>query len=101
MKNTTIRIRETSRDILRDLAAREGLPMQTILDRAIEIYRRQTFLTEVNKAYAALRDDTDSWAEVEKERAAFDSTLNDGLDPDEMWTEDGEIVGIDRKENTV
>lgn len=88
MKNTTIRIKESSRDILRDLAEQEGLPMQTILERAIESYRRQIFLTELNNAYATLHDDRKSWTEVEQERAAFDSTLEDGLGSDEMWTED-------------
>jgi len=74
--------------------------MQTNLERAIEIYRRQTFLTEVNKAYAALRDDPENWAEDEVERTAFDPALNEGLESDEMWTEDGEAIEKDCKENT-
>jgi hypothetical protein len=66
--------------------------MQAILDKAIEAYRRQFFLTEVNKAYAALRQEPDVWSQVEKERAEWDATLADGLEPDEQWTASGKVI---------
>jgi hypothetical protein len=61
--------------------------MQTVLERAIENYRRETFLDACDVAYAALRQDRDAWAEYQKELTAWDVALMDGLDPNEVWTE--------------
>lgn len=92
MSSATVRISNEVRDILRELAAKEGEPMQAILEKAIEQYRRQRFLEEVNAAYAALRQDQKIWAEIQKEREGWDVTLADGLDPNEEWTQDGEAT---------
>ena len=40
---------------------------------------RETFLEQVNAAYAKLRADAKHWQAVESERAAWDVTLTDGL----------------------
>ena len=90
MNTATVRISDRSRNILRELATNEGASMQIVLERAIETYRRKHFLEEVNRAYAEVHKDKKAWSEVEKERGALDSTLNDGLTPDEDWNEDGE-----------
>ena len=74
MNTLTVRISATSRNILRNLAAKEGVSMQAILDKAVESYRRQLFLQEVNKAYAVIRQDDKAWSEIEKEHAAWDTT---------------------------
>ena len=66
--------------------------MQAILEKAIEVYRRQRFLEAVNTAYAALRQDQSAWAAVERERAEWDVTLEDGLGPNEAWPDDGAPV---------
>lgn len=87
MPTATVRINDKSRNILRELAAREGKSMQEILEKAIETYRRQRFLEEVNAAYAALRQDPEAWATVQKERADWEVTLGDGLEPSEKWTQ--------------
>lgn len=92
MPSKTIRISDTSRNILRELATREGESMQTILEKAIEDYRRRRFLEEVNKAYTTLRQNHEAWEEVEKERAEWDITLRDGLESGEEWTEDGKAI---------
>jgi len=89
MNTLTIRISDTSRNILRELAAQKGASMQTLLDKAIEAYRRQLFLEEINQAYAALREDPKTWSQIEKERAAWDTTLNDGLDNSEKTASNG------------
>lgn len=80
MSGTTVRIAETTRDKLRDIAAREKKPMHVILDRAIEDYRRKCFLEEANRAYAALRQDASAWQAEQEERKAWDTTLGDGLE---------------------
>lgn len=53
--------------------------MQAVLEAALEHYRRQQLLAATNAAYAALRADPAQWAELERERAAWDQTIADGL----------------------
>lgn len=79
MRHTTVRVSTATRDLLRRLADRERAPMQAVLERAIEEYRRRHFLEEVNRAYASLRSDERAWADLVDERGAWDVTLGDGL----------------------
>jgi predicted transcriptional regulator len=79
MPSATVRISEAAHEALREISARTGESMQTILDRAIEEYRRRRFLEEANAAYAALREKPDEWKEEVEEREAWDRTLSDGL----------------------
>lgn len=66
--------------VLRDLAEREGKSMQTVLDDAIERYRRDKFLADVNAAYARLRADPRAWKEELDERLVVEGTLMDGIE---------------------
>jgi hypothetical protein len=79
MGHTTVRINETTRDTLRELARAEGRPMQAVLEQAVETLRRQRFLEAVNSAYGSLRGDAKAWAGIERDRRDWDSTLLDGL----------------------
>lgn len=76
---TTIRVANSTRDSLHDLARQAGLPMQEVVAQAIELYRRKLLLAEANAGYAALRESPAAWREVQEERAAWDATLADGL----------------------
>lgn len=80
MASTTVRISEAASRTLRELASRASKPMQRILDEAIEAYRRQCFLRDANKAYAALRSDPTAWEAEQEERGEWDATLADGLE---------------------
>ncbi len=80
MSSSTVRISSLARDDLRDLATRTGKPMQAVVEAAIELYRRQLFLSEVNAGYASLRQDPQAWSEIAEERSEWDATLADGLD---------------------
>lgn len=84
MSSATIRISESSRKALKQLAARQGETMQAVLERSIELYRRHRLLEETNQAYAALRQDRKRWAALETERKQWDSTLQDGLDTEKV-----------------
>lgn len=77
---STIRIPARAQATLRQLAAESNRPMQDIADEAIEAYRRQQILERTNAAYATMCVDPDVWAEELAERAAWDVTLNDGMD---------------------
>lgn len=82
MAGATVRVTEETRETLRELASRTGEPMQAILQRAVEDYRRRWFFDELNRAFAALRADPQAWAEELAEREAWDATIADGLDPE-------------------
>ena len=77
---TTIRVSTRTRDLLQELAQRSGGSMQSVLEQALEQYRRQKLLEAANDAYAELRTDAAAWAELEDERSEWDSTLADGLE---------------------
>ncbi|MEO7908696.1 MAG: toxin-antitoxin system protein [Roseiflexaceae bacterium] len=77
---TTIRVAMQTRDLLQALAQRSGVSMQSVLEDALEHYRRQQLLDAMNAAYAALHTDADAWAAVEDERRMWDHTLADGLE---------------------
>ena len=78
-ENPNIRITPRSKAVLRTLAKQQGKPMQAVLDEAIDHYRRDKFLDEVNTAYATLRSDPKRWNAELAERALWDKTLADGL----------------------
>jgi hypothetical protein len=78
MSGTTVRVRSETRDLLRELAHETGEPIQDVLAKAVETYRRQRILAATNAAYAALRADPARWQEEQRERAAWEGTLADG-----------------------
>ena len=67
-------------DVLRKLAAATGEPLERILERAVESYRREQFYAEFDAAYARLQADPVAWEEELAERALWEVTLADGLD---------------------
>jgi hypothetical protein len=69
----TVRVGRRHRDLLKRTAEEMGVPMQTVLQDAIETYRRQVILRAANNAYAATRQDR-------TERDLWDATLVDGLE---------------------
>ena len=79
MPHTTVRITQNTRSVLKDLSREERTPMQAVLEKAVEEYRRKRFLEGINNAYRALRADEPAWAEMERERAVWDQTVADGL----------------------
>lgn len=53
--------------------------MQSVLDEAIEQYRRDMFFRELNESYVRLQADLEGWKEELAERQEWDGTLLDGL----------------------
>lgn len=82
--STTVRISQASLHVLREIAAQAGEPMQAVLDRAIEAYRRQCLLQKANEAYAALKEDPAAWQKEMAERKVWDATLADGQKGDDQ-----------------
>ena len=96
--STTIRISKESKKVLEELSKQSGEPMMHVLDKAIDIFQRRMFLEEVNRAYGRLREDAEASKKFDAEMAEWDSTLADGLDEKERWTEKDRIAGNRKRE---
>lgn len=79
MPDLTISLSETAHKTLIKLAETSGETMQTVLDKAIENYRRYIFLIQANQAFAALRENEELWQEELAERSLWDQTVADGV----------------------
>jgi len=77
---SNVRISEETHAAIRSLADLDGQPMQTILDKAVDLYRRNRFWEEVEVAASDLRQDQAAWDEERAERQAWEATLADGLE---------------------
>ncbi len=76
-RTSTVTISNTSYQTLAEISALSGKPIETVLEQAIEQYRRQQFLAAANQAYLALRDRPEAWQEELEEREAWDITESD------------------------
>jgi len=80
MATTTIRISQQTRNALRQLAEESGLSIQTVIDQALKMYRREHFFASLDAAYDRLWNDPVARAEELAERALLEGTLADDLD---------------------
>jgi predicted DNA-binding protein len=78
-ESPNIRISSHSKATLREMAKREGKPMQAVLDEAIEQYRRDRFFRELNESFVRLQSDPEAWKRELSERREWDGALLDGL----------------------
>jgi hypothetical protein len=79
----TMRISPGSWKSLKDISDCANESMQAILDKAIEMYRRQWFLEQANRAFAALKANSDAWQAETEERTLWDVAMRDGLEGDD------------------
>jgi predicted transcriptional regulator len=79
MTTTTIRVSIRTRKTLHALAEASGASMQQVIDRALELYRRQQLLLNTNAAYARLRQQENEWNDYQTELKEWDETITDGL----------------------
>jgi uncharacterized protein YlzI (FlbEa/FlbD family) len=79
MPDLTISLSNTSHKTLIKLVETSGESMQTVLDKAIENYRRYVFLVQANQAFVALRQNEELWQEELTERGLWDVTMADGV----------------------
>lgn len=79
MASTTVRVSGETHAKLRELSAKTGESITEVVDRALDLYRRQQFFEELDASYDRLwKDPTESQLELE-ERALFEGTLSDDL----------------------
>ena len=74
---TLVRISRNDKDILQALAHEEGEPMPRILHKALEVYRRQKFLDQVNVAYQNLKQREEAWYMETSERKLWGFATHD------------------------
>src|SRR5260370_740052 len=99
MADVTISIADITLARLRELARWAGISVDEALNQAIKDQYDRKFWEATNAGYAALRADPVAWAEVEEERRSMEGTLMDGLDPDERWTPDGDVLPPTQQES--
>lgn len=80
MSELTININQSTHKTLLQLAEISGDTVQTVMDKAIENYRRYLFLVQANQAFTALRNDEELWQEELAERQLWEETLIDGAE---------------------
>jgi hypothetical protein len=97
MSTSTVRISESTHRLLQEIAKQSGQTMTDVLAKALDTYRRQIFFEKLNAGYAELRASPEAWTEMEMERKQMETTLMDGLVPDEEWNEEGRCVAPRRK----
>ncbi|ABQ26160.1 hypothetical protein [Geotalea uraniireducens] len=80
MATATVRISESARQALREIARHDKKPMQTVLEQAIEFYHRKCFLEDLASDFAVLRENGPEWQAELEERSAWDAVQPDGGD---------------------
>ena len=76
---TTLRTTEATHRNLKELSHATGLPLQTVLERAVAAYKKTVFLESLNEDFATLRARPEDWEEEMAERRLWEQTLSDGL----------------------
>jgi predicted transcriptional regulator len=89
MASAMVRISDHTREALREIAHAEEESMQSVLEKAVEQYRRRRLFEQLDASYAKLQEDPEAWQSLQDERRVWDVTLGDGLDQGESWGEDG------------
>ncbi len=83
MPTATVRVTAETRAILKEMARESKQPMQRLIARAVEQFRRQMVLERANDRYAALRANPDAWREEQEERRVWEDTIADDLESNE------------------
>ena len=78
MASTQVRISEAAHSVLKSIAGETGDSLQRVVETAIERYRRELFLENLNRDFSSLKSDDSTWQEELEERSLWDITLADG-----------------------
>jgi hypothetical protein len=79
MATTTVRVNESTRDVLTRLSRERGISTAELLDELVSRREQDALLEQMNDAYARQREDPASWEAERDERDAWERTLLDGL----------------------
>ena len=76
---TMLRINDRTKAALRSLAAERGESMARVVEGLVDAARTEQFFAAADAAYRRVRSDPEGWAAELDDRAAWESTLGDGL----------------------
>lgn len=82
MAGTQVRVSNSTHQLLRNLSLEAGESMQTIIEQAVEQYRRRRFLEGLKQDFQTLKEDAEAWQEELEERQLWDKTSLDGVEPE-------------------
>jgi hypothetical protein len=92
MSGPIVCISEASHQMRKELSEWTDQTTMELLAQALEDYHRKLFFEKMNDRYAELHGDSEAWAEHLAERKQLETTMMDGLTPDENWTEEGRCI---------
>lgn len=75
-----VRVNENTHALIRNLANELGESMQSIVDKAVERYKREIFLEGLSEDFKMLRENEVAWNEELEERKLWEKTLPDGVE---------------------
>src|SRR5207237_8819565 len=79
-QSLTIRVSQSTYELLRDLAAKSNTTITAVVDEAVSDLQRKKFWADFNAACEALQANPVAWADLRREDAAWEETLADGLE---------------------
>ncbi len=75
-----VRVNESTHSAISSLAKELGESMQTVVDKAIERYKREIFLEHLNEDFRRFRENEKDWNAELEERRLWDNTMLDGVE---------------------
>ena len=79
-QSLTIRVSRSTHELLRDLAGKSNTTITTVVDEAVRDLQRKKFWEDFNLACQAVQAKPAAWADLQREDAAWEATLADGLE---------------------
>jgi len=76
---TQLRVDEATHSSIKSLAREFGESMQSIVEKAVERYKRELFLESLDQDFQRLREDEAAWNAEFQERDSWNETLLDGV----------------------
>ena len=76
----TVRIDSSTHRLLHQMAKQFDESMQTVLSKAVELYRQEHFLMKCNDAYLALKKNPKAWQDELDERKAWEAAGPDNTE---------------------
>jgi predicted transcriptional regulator len=77
---TTVRISKRARAKAEAVAAATNRSMSSVIEDAVDAYRRDVFWRQYEEGIERLREDPQAWADYSAEREAEAGSLRDGLE---------------------
>lgn len=92
-QTNVVRLNQTSNRRLAELSKKSGKSKQAIVEKALEEYHKKQFFESLDKSFAALQENEENWRDELDERRELESSLSDGLNSNNEWTENANRGG--------